>query len=128
MKKVLLHTFLLAAALFSAPEAAFADEPVAGQKAKTASCTEEVSSKNYIEQIQALGERQIEVEEKDGKANFRVLDCDGGNFRIYNLVGKLVFTRKIEGDVWLCSVPLTQGIYIVSAGKYARKFTMVGKS
>ncbi len=128
MKKVLLHTFLLAAAFATAPAVAFAGEPVTAQKVKVASSTEELSAKSYYEQLEALSERQIEVEEKDGKANFRVLDCDGGIFRIYNIVGKLVFSRKIEGEVWLCSVPLTQGVYIISAGKYARKFTMLGKS
>ena len=87
----------------------------------------ELSAKSYYEQLEALSERQIKVEEKDGKANFRVLDCDGGIFRIYNIEGKLVFSRKIEGEVWLCSVPLTQGVYIICAGKYARKFEMLGE-
>ena len=95
--------------------------------AQTVSGTGELSAKSYYEQLEALSERQIEVEEKDGKTNFRVLDCDGGIFRIYNIVGKLVFSRKIEGEVWLCSVPLTQGVYIIGAGKYGRRFEMLGE-
>ncbi len=127
MKRRLLHTILLAAALSSAPATAFADTPVKAYKSSAycyAPGAWTPEKQKAYEEATALSERQIEVEIKPGKANFRVLDCDGSKINIYNIVGRLVFSHKIEGDVWQCTVPLPKGVYIVSAGKYARKITI----